>query len=313
MKKIFTLAAFALIFAAACNQVQVSGDLLGIELTNKENPNHTNKVKNISPPAEQITLNGLDLAEAGTRVSRFLQNKNSSDAVTNIWFSKAYIDSIHTLLKAEKLKKNVDGIRIYFAKNSDNRNSVVIVSTIEGDPNPAADSKHYHTDYFDHDSPFLHSNEAAVKEAYNNDTSTGALLYGPDPCAGHNCTVGIYNFIPCTLAYRYTKLFSKPLMDATSVWYGIKLLDHLVAELDSATKQGKVNVGIRLYFTKPNTHYGFIVVTTENIKGINRDYFDCYAPFTELEKEGVKGQFGKFIVFDKGEECPINCKGATWQ
>ena len=272
---------FVVLITTSCNQKK-----------NQIEDNGTSLATTDSLAPNLVTLNGIPFDTADKMVKAFQKNPISSDPKTNVWFGKKYINEICTILDTG----GGDGIRIYFARKDDGRNTIIIVSTKEnGTIN--SPSKKRHKDYFEHSAPFLSTNEARNTEDYG--TDTGARLYNAAPaCPPENCP-GSYNRIACNDAYKWVKRFSNGVADkfkTKGVWFSKDLLDRLRTELD-ASPNGD---GIRIYFViKPSGKHNLVIVTTKPSKTGHEDYFECYQSFVGVD--------------DNGEECPISCDDATWQ
>jgi hypothetical protein len=265
---------------------------------------------------ERVTLNGISAQTANNMVSEFKKNCMSSHTKTAIWFSKIWVEKIDNILNRE----GADGFRIYYAKNADKKNTVVIVSTKDDGPDfsKTCDTHRDHLDYFGHTSPFLDTLNAGAHAVEEYDGSDpGATLYTTPDCTG-SCLLGATNNISCENATIAVKKFGKQSINTRSEWFPRILMDGLKKELDGEPKKFLAD-GIRIYFAfhpldipgAPSTNpkhpgrHAFIIVATHTavINGIKRnrvDYYKCYANFDK-----------DFFSGDNGEQCQYNCTGAT--
>lgn len=259
--------------------------------------------KNITvPTTNYMTINGYTKMEAGVMVKRFLNNKGifNRAARTNIWFKKSYLDSLVLALDAEF----ADGIRVYFAKGSDEKLNIVIVSTKSKKlPNDSI----IHQDYFDHTSNFLPKAKGEVDHGKKN---FGTRLYEiknifelPDRCNPK----GVH-YVDYSTALKWTKNDaierSNDTINTKSEWFDIGLL-HIVKNDLEMKKHGD---GIRIYYVrkteldKNEYRHHLLIITTKSKKGDKSkhiDYFNCTSSLHE------------YNASDNGEQCESNCTGTT--
>lgn len=248
-----------------------------------------------------ITLNGIACNAADVMVDRFVQDNMSSDKKTNIWLSRTWVNKIYDILTAEQTTVKADGIRLYFAKNANNRNTIIITSTKFGGTDPYSSTGNDHLDYFEHTDPFLSTVNAHVAEDYG--TDPGAKLYNGANCSTEaNCNINELNYISCIKAAAAVKKFGKSTVNTISEWFPLTVIENIKCNLDGAPSALMAD-GVRIYFAKKSKkidRHSFLFVTTKTKGAGHEDFYECYC---SSYKHGVT---------DNGEQCPTNCNGATW-
>jgi hypothetical protein len=269
-----------------------------------------------------ISLNGIPFAEASKMINAFQKNKLIKSKHTSIWFSKEIFNGMTALLY--KLKKEgipIDGIRIYFAKDTNgNENTAVLVATY-ADPESAEEEGEEnipHRDYFNLTADYLSSNnvrgkasQIPVAEAtlYNNS-------YTCPPESTTGCDASRVHYISCDAAHAMVKKYANDIIDtekdiinATSEWFDLGVINDLNNEINSNSSAD----GVRLYFAKRTVadklgvfRHGFLFITTENGE---KDYYKCFEIHPIYNKNLlVPNKDG----YDNGEQCPTNCNVVTW-
>jgi hypothetical protein len=282
----------------------------------------------------KITLNGISLDSAKSWVARFRAQNIKKPLSTSVWFSKDIIHKMITLITSENIvgtqKIIPDGIRVYFATNSNNQNTVLLVSTYDNGEDTSVPSGRIHQDYFDHASndPLIlmasTSNGEICNDSYCNG---GALLYqycGKNCGDDSNCDATNIHYLTRKYAEQMVWNFGSGLINTSSEWFDLKM----IAEFD---KEADYN-GIRIYFArnlpndpiKPSTD-SFVWVTTQlGPNSINLDYFTCdkasayFTSANHISTNHVKRGLNTLITAtilsngqDNGEQCPNNCKGTS--
>lgn len=275
-----------------------------------------------------MTLNGYDSSKADEMVRRFLKKKGvyNKAARTNIWFSIDYLDSLLLMLDKERgidsasgKNEKVDGIRIYFAKKTNDRYGFVLVSTRGRDKtNPKEVVPHQDYFYHNHIPPPIANGKLDRRSDHQDDG--GAILYRAKyPCVPDNLPHNRH-YVDCTIANKWiTNHNPKDTTDTintTSEWFELELLHEIRKDLQLVDPKRKPD-GIRIYYarkTDPETdspylcRHHFIIATTESTpdpsnlkKIIHKDYFD------HPQKSGL------LSLNDNGEQCLANCSGVTWK
>ena len=254
--------------------------------------------------ASGVTLNGVSLADAKNMVARFRKDSSNSDARTSIWLSRKWVETTYAILE----KEGADGLRIYFAKSNNHRNTIVIVST--------KDSNSYHLDYFTHTNPFFTSTAAQFKEEYNLKSLESRFYATTSPCQGTDCTIPAIDkhSINCKDAYNYISNFynnGHPSNINTYIyWIEISLLNNFIAKFKEIDLSNKAD-GIRLYFAKipdnqsNNINSGkntIVFVTTIASDNLHQDYYKCTTIHSNTAINGMI--LNTSSTTDKGELCP---------
>lgn len=256
--------------------------------------------------ADSVTLNGYTFAQAETMVRSFIKNGYSSEKQSSVWFSKTYVDNLESILVSEDL----DGIRIYFARNGA-KNTIVIVATKKTNiQNPGNPNLFTHRDYFTIKSPFFQPGNNPDNSGISENGVPEARMYSP---AGSDCTTipcnTLRNTISCEQGHRWVNRFNQGPVTVTSLWYPKELIQSWKKELDTAVENKADGDGIRIYFAKNDRDRNVFVMTTTRIKNGQKrtDYYECYS-------KSPKTVYAKMLpVNDNGEECPNNCNDLTWQ
>lgn len=262
-------------------------------------------------PIMHITLTDTTAGDADEMVFNFKADKMCKDQKTAFWLDAAWVDNVYSIIAKER----GDGIRIYFAKGRDEKNTLVIVSTYRVGPDSNAESQYDHEDYFDHTETFFNSNDRLLIR--DSPTDPGALLFQkPSPCPSGDCLSVLPNHISCSDAYKAVNNCSiQEAINTYSEWFSLKALKAIRDELASQTivHPDQPGDGIRIYFAKhtktTNPHHpgrhAFIIVTTctVNTGGIvyHKDYFCPPPSFKNVH----------YDTSDNGEQCLNNCSGAT--
>ena len=275
------------------------------------------KPKALSDPLTQtrITLNGISYIEADALVKNFLKNKGiySKETPTSIWFSQAIFHGMDSLMQ----QQSADGLRIYFAKNPDSTNAVVVVSTFDGGVSSDNQYVNVHRDFFQAKGDEVYSSIAGVRGVLNNDGG-GATLYTDPKClppGRDGCDPKKFHYITCQRAYNMVHRYGTDPINATSEWYDAGIIH----DLDSVLTVQKGD-GIRIYFarhidpdmTEPSDtvhRHGFVLITTQLVGNIHKDYYDCFLIHPLYIDKKHNPLFGGT---DNGEQCPTNCSGTTW-
>jgi hypothetical protein len=272
-----------------------------------------------------VTLNGYTFDQANEMVNAYITAPGlySTKTRTNIWFSKASILKVDSLLHAElKVQKGnglidtTDGIRIYFARDltggNKNKNNLIIVSTRYAGVDNAT-QKNIHEDYFYHKDPFLSA--ADTKGRYDHGQKNRGTLGYEDLYPTYSCPAGASciedgHYIDCGKARAWiNNLNTTAPSKVTSEWFELSFIDMIKEELNTTPNAD----GIRVYFGKrtDNADQCVLIVNTKVTSdyGAATDDFDCQQT-VNARHEMVKRS--PFIVHDNGEECPTNCQGVTW-
>jgi len=277
----------------------------------------TSLVKPLTPTVD-LSLSGLTVDEASKKVANFTDDNTTLDFKTNIWLDKKWVDTVYKLLTDEATAGiGTDGIRIYFAKKDNGKNTIVIVATKSAGSDVNSESKGDHTDYFKHATNFLSTNDALVQEDYgSNPATTGATLYGTPDCTQDNCNPNAINYVSCGEAWNDVKNFENQkskTINTESEWFPLDVLRGLSYELNAAITAKIPADGIRIYFgknisaatnQKHKNRHNFLIITTQTIGNIHQDYYHCYNPTFVKPRRFTKSD-------DNGEECPNNCNGTS--
>jgi len=282
------------------------------------------------------SLNGILQPDANAMVQNAVSNIDNLPANTQIWFSRATVDSVYGLLRADSggvVKP--DGVRIYFSSvppTADNplhyNNGIVVVSTY----NSGKVFKNHlyvnvHTDYFEHpeNAGLFKSNAIAGILTHDNDTTNGALLYNTCNCDTQHCITSAGHYITRIEGEKMVQAFYGSPFNARSEWFDIGMLKNLVEEMNLKSDDG-INYkfdGIRIYFARgvagiaSSDDVGkarFVLVTTIPATNsaanqtIHKDYFGCDQVIMSVVIEGIEKRKGGN---DNGEQCPNNCDGVT--
>ena len=271
------------------------------------------------PPAHTYTLNGYSGEQADKMVHYFLSNKGSCDKnnFTCIFFKKT---EIATMVQAAIQNfPNLDGVRLYFARTSDNGPyTIIAVATIDNglDPSDSNHRRHIHNDVFFTVNPF--SAPVGLLPVDASKPTTGARLYNAStPCTADGCPAAIqaqHNYLSCGRAYTMVNtLRSSDEINATSEWFDIGAIESL---LQMGIPDGG---GLRIYFARhqqavsPDTvnRHGFVILITKpGSGGTQVDDFACITIITHYPYFMMPQDHGGGT--DNGEECPTNCSGVTW-
>jgi hypothetical protein len=279
-----------------------------------------------------ITLNGIPADAADGMVTDFTDDNTSTDKWTTIWLSKPWVDAMSALLDKEQSDagSNSYGFRFYFAKKANGKNTIIIVSTGDGQE-----------DYFEHTSAFLDDLKANpshialyIKENYNgngNAGDPGERFYDDSfNCSGIStpCIFTIGNNIDCEVAHGAVKYFrdhpdhpgNSQKISTTSEWFPLSLLDGLEEELQTPATSTVKPDGVRIYFARDQTthrHFFILVPTQANlqINGSHIDNYDCFGNNSAIKKNAIVNHNdirpNYISPNDNGELCPTHCQGAT--
>lgn len=288
-------------------------------------------------PPFQITLNGVDSALADTMQKHFLKYRAQDTKPTreSIWFDKATIVKIVALLDQEIKDQTAaphqhrtdttDGIRIYFTSDiavttGKLKNSIILVSTKNGGPDPNVDSKAIHRDYYTHNkSNPLFANLSSIQgEIHTRDLVNlrGENLY--NICVNCDvvtpCGTNRRHYLTRKRAHQMVNEFGDKAITTNSEWFDINLF--------RAFAHDNVLDGIRIYFTRhpekfnatpdPNKFKdAFVLVTTQKLLGIHNDYFNCKATnkyFEYYDRHNLLPPPPIGGGQDNGELCPDSCE-----
>jgi hypothetical protein len=272
------------------------------------------------------TLNGYTVDDANKMVNAYLEQPGmySSTNETNVWFSKAIINSIDTMLHSEirrdttAINKSIlsipDGIRIYFAKDF-NGGNVIVVSTCSQRHAAADNTPYIHHDYFTHRGLFLSSSDAQSIVDHGSMKGTSYTDTYIQACPGTACITNNGHFLPCADTKAWIRNYDATAQTdtVTSEWFDLKLIDLINTEL-----QNNANAdGLRIYYAskvKSTTYkHCFIIINTTVVNGglakggYSIDDYSC-PPQTEDFINISKTMTSN----DNGEQCPTNCSGVTW-
>jgi hypothetical protein len=280
------------------------------------------------------SLNGVSQANSKTMVQNAVSIIDSTPANTQIWFSRATVDSVYSLLRADSSGAvKPDGIRIYFSSVAPTatsplhyNNGVVVVSTYKSG---VIYQNHIHvaihTDYFEHsqNAGLFKLGSIGGIISHDSDTSNGALLYKVCNCDTIKpCADTSDHDIKRSLGEKMVQAFYGKPFNAKSEWFDIAMLRYLVKEIDSENDEG-----IRIYFARGVPGIGkpedkdkarFVIVTTRPAinpltnAAIHKDYFDCiHRVLSTIKVRSIKsGKMGGGTT-DNGELCPTNCSGTN--
>ncbi len=247
----------------------------------------------------QTCLNKYTSDQATGMVANFRAENNLPSKVS-VWFNKTVIENIIALLNNE----NDDGIRIYFGalSNGDpSTNTVILVSTKQGGPDPNVPSKHLHIDYFAHDvnnalfKTLLATPGLAGEPCYDNICKGGALLYqncgtATVPCSDDkNCSTSSIHYITRSYGQSMVWNFGSSLVSSKGEWFDKGML------IDMDTEMLKVSNydGMRVYFAKHTSSdlispgaEAFVIEPTTGSADVNLhlDYFNCARAQAYFEK-----------------------------
>lgn len=105
--------------------------------------------------SNDVTLNGFTFRKADSMVKYCIGTIDRSPENTQVWFSKAIVDSIYKVLKADSsANMSTDGVRLYFARDKSMpihaNNIIMVVPTYYSGIERDSDGNFYkvHTDYF---------------------------------------------------------------------------------------------------------------------------------------------------------------------
>ncbi|MBS1520139.1 MAG: hypothetical protein JST50_04020 [Bacteroidetes bacterium] len=278
-----------------------------------------------SDPIVESTLTGTSQTQAKIDVQDFASTYITSNPVslhlnTQIWISEPVLEAIKNLLVNESKTGIVkpDGVRIYFASTPPTSSTIredalVVVSTYFSGI-IMQDTAHVkvHTDYFEHSKKVIDSismlvSRNGIKITHYSDTTNGALLYKICNCdIQQPCIVTSGHDIKRSRGEALVQHFQGMPCNAYSEWFDIDMISNLVKEMKDPSENDD---GIRIYYARNDIRSGpnkdeteFVIVTTQSINGISKDYFDCkHVPF---EGKKTPGQ-------DNGEQCPNNCAGTS--
>ena len=292
MKK--TLYLLGLLALASCQQPQTDSKPAANELAQQA-----------KSALKDITLNGLTFKQADEMVRRFIKSNQSSAPVTSFWFSEDFLDAMNMVLANEQ----ADGVRIYFAKDSNDKNTIVMVSTraelLSGKP--------IHKEYFSRKTTLLDAAYATAEVSY--DQPKGADLYTltsyPQSCPH----VSSHYLSPEQSAkwvqkFRDDQPAGSPLkINTSSVWYSRGIFRELKSLLQQANDRQLRSDGFRIYVMRKDDvmqTVSFVMIPTiadQADDKIHKDYYDCLDKINMLPPPPV----------DNGHECPSFCDdGATW-
>jgi hypothetical protein len=257
------------------------------------------------------TLNGVSYQDAKGLVGNFRKDSTSSDSRTSIWLSKKWVVKVYSILK----KECASGIRFYFAKKANNKNSLVIVST--------RDTNSIHYDYFEHKDPFFNTKSAKFDEKYDLSQEETLFYDNTNPCGNKDCSIPPTDkhSINCKTASDFINNSSKKgtPINTHNVWISIDLIESFTNKFkeiddDDSEKKGKID-GLRIYFAKTTKidstikpdQNTIVFVTTVRVKhNVHKDYFNCSKiHFTLLATSNTITT----STTDKAEICPPgDCK-----
>ncbi|HZY36618.1 MAG TPA: hypothetical protein VFE53_08215 [Mucilaginibacter sp.] len=288
------------------------------------------------------SLSGYTQQQVNTMIKPF-NNYSQMPKITSVWFDKSIINNILALLNSEVAQYGTDGLRIYFADDNSNNETIVLVSTFnQGQPNPrSAESDYYHDDYYTHSpSAALFKMTIPITGVPCHDQSCdgGALLYVksglPDDSTcdknnPHYLERGMCEDMVIGFANQKTKINSR------GEWFDLDMLNGF----SEVFKNQSID-GIRIYFGRHPIYDqyswyggmdGFVMVPTQAVVDpktqdtIHRDFFDCHfaSNYFINSMKDTRRHFIKppkknkhaLLVFplasyggqDNGELCPNNC------
>jgi len=278
---------------------------------------HTHKKKQI--PTSKISLNGVDETVALSMINYFRINNKYDKAPlpTSVHFTRSEIltmvNLLHKEIKADKpgRKDSIDGIRIYFASDTNGtinghlQNTAILVST-----RARSDIKKPHMDYYDHDKTTL----IKIRGLKSNDhCGEGAKLY--TICTGclddKKCDWTLPHYYKRSEAEQIVQNFGKDTINTISEWFDLKMFDQMMKyDFD----------GLRIYFgrhirdqnTKISNRDSFVITTTKYDSSISnyKDYFDCITTNSFTNYSWTSNPETSMVPIpseDKGELCPYNC------
>jgi hypothetical protein len=266
-------------------------------------------------PSRRITLTDTTLGEANEMVQNFKKDQMCKVKKTALWLDAAWVDNVYSIIAKER----GDGIRIYFAKGKDQKNTIVIVSTyrIGPDTSKLCESHYDHEDYFEHSESFFDSKDRILSQDSPNDP--GALLFGDkSPCPSGDCLTDLPNYMSCSKAYKAVHNCEvQGKINTYSEWFSLGVLKTIKDDLHNQTKENpdEPGDGIRIYFAKHDRltnprhkdRHAFIIIPTKKAsiggKYYHVDYFSC--PSSSASSKLL------FLSNDNGEQCLNNCTGAT--
>lgn len=293
------------------------------------------------------SLNGYDEDVAKSLIAPFNNIGHERPQQTSVWFDRPMIENMIALLKSENTMRNrPDGVRIYFAADKDDNETVVLVSTYDSNISNqySYEGDNYHYDNWEHlsSAPLFNMNTSINGLACHDDCKHGALLYKksnkPDDT---NCDPNNPHYLSRSLCedmvLGYMNQTTK--INTRSEWFDLDMINGFTKIFQNK----KINVdGIRIYFAlnpvnNPYTLYGgmdtFVIVPTTGSTSdpdFHQDYFDCTLASdffmhstaklqnqlnTKLKSyfsAGAKEIRAKLFTIpyggqDNGQLCPFNC------
>ena len=317
---------FAVLYGCIGNSGKVNSD-----------SSKTDSVKKVTATLAPIgvTLNGVAYGEAKVMITNFRIDSSSSNPRSSIWLSRKWVEKVYPIIKNE----GGDGFRIYFAKTSDKKNSLVIVATKYSGSDTTAPSKKIHQDFLVHPDSFLATNDAKFISEFKLTPQESKLYFSNNGCRGDECDLTEENHqLSCKDAFRYVDYFynsGKPInINTHSEWIDTVILVKLIKEYKEYDKVNspKKADGIRLYYGKVNDkkekdydRNNLIFVTTASINNLHQDYFECNdkddvkpnnirhnsANLTNSRSNTAPVLINIQSTSDKNEKCPNNCTGAS--
>jgi hypothetical protein len=256
----------------------------------------------IPPDPNSLTLNRIKFSDADAMVKDFKKNPSNYDMqnVANVYYDKAYFHNMANLVD----NKIYDGIRIYFARDQNGQNTIVIVSTKDGGASTKP-GKRIHNDFFQ---PLLtYSDGPEQRGIPGKIKDNGTLMYNTNsPCTGVVCDDDNPHYVSCGDAYVMINVSGSDPITSRGEWFDARL----IGKLDSVLQSNPKLDGIRIYYCKrdssPIVHHGFVFSLTEPIaNGQHKDNLECIILGQKKDKHKVD-------EWDNGEECPESCEGAFW-
>jgi hypothetical protein len=303
MKKLILLSCIPLLMAAC----KSSGNKTAADSSQNEAALRVTSIKK--------TLNGIDQAQAKKMIDYFEKSMQdfSTTEQASYFLNKDMLQKMVGLLESEKKKNpDVDGLRIYFGKESlkDPRISLLLVST-KAFKDPANPDK-THDDYYEHpDTARLFQSSTNLKIIRFASTAMGTSLnVHCDTCPDldPSCTgPQDIHYITRKTAEEMIKGFGGHKLNTRAEWFDLEMLRAMVRDPKCA--------GIRVYLATrtaqqddPDRDAVVLTTTFINDNGVLEDYFECstlkdyFDQYKRLKKR-ILPDPGR----DNGELCPTNC------
>lgn len=270
------------------------------------------------------TLDGVTRVAADIQVNAFINGGHEGDYDaahhTCIWYCK------DAWVRMSKVADSVgaEGVRFYFAKNSDGNYTAIPVITKQGPQNPQSVSGFSHTDFFLQKNPKIPNcglSNSPVGHLGEVRPDQGASMYSATP------DFSAYTPCPPNQSPHYLKAQQAHDMiynncgmqgvsnkfNSVSEWFDIGV----VTSLASAIPGGG---GVRLYYARHSSpgqydnnvaRHGLVIVLTKPVGTYQQDFFTCIT-FSGLYYQHLLPRDPGDGATDNGEECPTNCIGAAW-